>query len=56
MNDELFAMELDYQVSLSIAEALLRSRLLTDGEFARARNLLLEKYRPPIGILLAEVG
>ena len=56
MNDELFAMELGYQVSLGIAEALLRSGLLTNGEFDRARNLLLEKYHPPIGTLLAEVG
>ena len=56
MDSNLFASEVDYQISLSIAEALLRTGLLTDGEFARARNLLLEKYRPTIGILFAEVG
>jgi hypothetical protein len=56
MDSNLFASEVNYQISLSIAETLLRSELLTDGEFARARNLLLETYRPPIGILFAEVG
>lgn len=56
MCNELFNSELGYQVSLSIIEALLRSGLLTEGEFARARTLLLEKYHPPIGRLLAEVG
>ena len=56
MSNDSFTSELDYQVSLSIAETLLRSGLLTEGEFARARTLLLEKYHPPIGILLAEVG
>lgn len=48
--------EVDYQLSLSIAESLLRAGHLTNGEFIATRTLLLEKYRPPIGILLAEVG
>jgi len=56
MDNNLFASEVDYQISVASAEALLRTGLLTDGEFARARNLLLEKYRPTIGIMLAEVG
>jgi len=56
MDNDLFASEFNYQVSLSIAEGLLRSGLLTNGEFIRARTLLLEKYHPPIGILMAEVG
>ncbi|MEA5031421.1 MAG: SHOCT domain-containing protein [Sphaerochaeta sp.] len=56
MCNESFNSELDFQVSLSIAEALLRSGLLTNGEFARARTLLLDKYHPLVGTLLAEVG
>jgi hypothetical protein len=56
MGNDSFTSELDYQISLAIAEALLRSGLLTNGEYDRARTLLLDKYHPPIGILLAEVG
>lgn len=56
MDNDLFSRELDYQTSLAIANQLLRSGFLTAGEFTRARTLLLEKYHPPIGILLAEVG
>ena len=56
MDNNLFASEVDYQISLSIAESMRRSGYLTNGEFTAARTLLLEKYCPPIGILLAEVG
>jgi hypothetical protein len=56
MDSDLFASEVDYQISLSIAESLLKAGLLANREFIAARTLLLEKYRPPIGILLAEVG
>jgi len=56
MDNNLFASEVDYQISLSIAESLLRAGHLTNGEFIATRTLLLETYRPPIGILLAEVG
>jgi len=56
MDNNLFASEVDYQISLSIAESLLRAGHLTNREFIATRTLLLETYRPPIGILLAEVG
>lgn len=56
MNDDMFIRELDYQVSLSIAEGALRLGLLTDRETRKAKELLLEKYHPAIGILLADVG
>lgn len=56
MDNNLFASEVDYQISLSMAESLLRAGHLTNGEFIATRTLLLETYRPPIGILLAEVG
>ncbi len=56
MGNDLFASELDYQVSMSIAGSMRRSGYLTNEEFTAARILLLEKYHPPIGILLAEVG
>ena len=56
MDDGLFTVESDYQAGLSVAKGLLRQGLLTEGEFQRTKALLLEKYRPPIGTLLAEAG
>ena len=56
MNNEQFASELAYQVSLSIAEHLLKSGLLTDTEFAHTKALLLKKYHPLIGVLFAETS
>ena len=56
MDEDLFARELDYQASMFIAEGLLRQGLLTKGEAHEAKTLLLAKYRPLIGELLADVG
>jgi hypothetical protein len=56
MDDGLFDRELGYQAGLSIAEGLLLRGLLTEGDFQRTKALLLAKYRPPIGELLAEAG
>jgi len=56
MDDGLFARELDYQICMSITEGLLQQTLLTDEEVHKAKILLLQKYRPPIGELLAEAG
>jgi hypothetical protein len=53
MDDGRFQSELAYQVSLAIAESLLRLGLLTPDEFFRARALMLERYDPPIGTLCA---
>lgn len=56
MDDGLFSRELDYQASMSIAERLLRQGLMTTGEAHKAKVILLAKYRPLIGELLAEAG
>ncbi|WP_422480886.1 SHOCT domain-containing protein [Pleomorphochaeta sp. DL1XJH-081] len=56
MDDGLFARELDYQICKSITEGLLQQTLLTNEEVHKAKILLLQKYRPPIGELLAEAG
>jgi hypothetical protein len=56
MDNGLFARELDYQASMSIADGLLRRGLMTTGEVHKAKEILLAKYRPPIGELLAEAG
>ena len=54
MTDESFSSESDYQASLALAENLLHSELLTQDEFAKAKALLLEKYKPIFGGLFAE--
>jgi hypothetical protein len=56
IDDDLFARELDYQASMSIADGLLRRGLMTTGEVHKAKVILLAKYRPLIGELLAEAG
>jgi hypothetical protein len=56
LTSDLFARELGYQACLAITEGLLRLGLMTNGEVHKANELLLKKYRPPIGSLLAEAG
>ena len=56
LNENLFASELGYQVCLTITDRLLGLGLLTTAELFEANGLLLAKYRPLIGELLAEAG
>ena len=56
LNTTLFARELGYQVCLAIADRLLVLGLLTIDEAHKAKVLLLARYRPLIGTLLAEAG
>ncbi len=53
MHNELFPSELDYQGAISLAEGMHRSGLLTEDDMARARTLLVDAYRPPLGSLFA---
>lgn len=54
MNNDQFESETAYQISLSIAKTMLRSRLLTDQKYAHLKTLLIQKYNPPIGVLFAD--
>jgi hypothetical protein len=56
MDDERFKAETAYQVSLSLAESLLSSGLLTEAEFTKAKEVLLARYKPVFGGLFAEFG
>jgi hypothetical protein len=56
MSNDQFVSELTYQISLSIAEVLCKSGLLTDKEFSHTKALLLKKYNPPLGVLFAETS
>lgn len=53
MSNDQFTTELAYQVSLALAETMLKSGLLTENELSHAKALLLQKYSPPIGLLFA---
>jgi len=56
MDDEQFRAETAYQASLSLAESLLHAGLLTEKEFNKARQLLLNRYMPSLGALFSEFG
>jgi hypothetical protein len=56
MGDEQFKAEMAYQVSLSLFESLLHAGLLSEKEFTKARELLLARYKPPLGELFSEFG
>ena len=53
MHNDLFPSELGYQGAISLAEGLRRSGLLTEDDLAKARTLLIDAYRPPLGSLFA---
>ena len=53
MSDERFQCEARYQVSISIAKAMLRRGLISREEFDKIDGFLLEKYCPPIGSLFS---
>jgi len=54
MGDEQFRAETAYQASLFLAESMLHAGLLTEAEFTKARELLLARYKPPLGELFSE--
>ena len=56
VNNEQFSSELDYQVSLALAETLLKSGLLSNEEFIKTRAMLLKEYNPVLGSLFAQIG
>lgn len=53
MGKEEFRAERLYQISLSIAKFMLKSGTISKEEYAQIDTILLEKYRPILGTLLA---
>lgn len=53
MDKEQFRAEKLYQMSLSIAESMLEKGILSKEEFTEIDTILLQKYRPILGTLLA---
>lgn len=53
VNKEEFRAERLYLMSLSVAKAMLRERVISEKEFAEIDTILLQKYRPILGTLLS---
>lgn len=53
MSDKEFEAELMYRMSLSVAKIMLGKGLVTEEEYCRIDAVLLEKYCPVLGTLLA---
>ena len=53
VSEEQFRAELRYRMSLSIAKAMLKKGIITRDEYSEIDTILLEKYRPILGTLLA---
>ena len=51
MNEALFRSEKLYHSTLVIAQAMLAKTIITPEEFIQIRDLLIEKYHPPISSL-----
>ena len=51
MNEALFRSEKLYHSTLAIAQAMLAKVIITPEEFVQIRDLLVEKYHPPISSL-----
>lgn len=48
-----FRAERIYQITISIAKAMLEKGTISEDEYAQIDTILLEKYRPILGTLLA---
>lgn len=53
MSEEQFRAERLYRMSLSIAKTMLKKWIITKDEYLEIDTILLQKYRPTLGTLLA---
>ncbi len=51
MTQEQFEREKTYRVTLSIAKSMLQNGLITELEYKKIDIMMLEKYRPLLGVL-----
>ena len=54
MTETQFRAEMRYQVAIAMAKTLVDKGLLTHEEYAAMDAILLEKFRPFLGVLLSE--
>ena len=55
MNREDFRRERLYQASIAVARTMHNKSLISEAEFSQINNILLEKYRPLLGMLNAGI-
>ena len=53
VSEEQFRAERFYLMSLSVAESMLQKGIISEDEYSEIDTILLEKYRPTLGTLLA---
>lgn len=53
MDKEKFRAERIYQITISIAKSMLEKGTISEEEYTQIDTILLEKYRPVLGTLLA---
>lgn len=53
MSKEQFRAERLYRMSISVAKSLLKKGIISEDEYSEIDTILLEKYRPVLGTLLA---
>ena len=53
VSEEQFRAERLYRMSLSIAKTMLEKGIITKDEYSEIDTILLQKYRPTLGTLLA---
>ena len=53
MDKKQFRAEKMYRISLSVAKSMLEKGVISKEEYSEIDTILLEKYRPTLGILLA---
>ncbi len=53
VSKEQFRAERLYQMSLSVAKSMLEKGIISKDEFTEIDTILLQKYRPTLGTLLA---
>ena len=53
MDKKQFRAEKMYRISLSVAKSMLEKGIISKEEYSEIDTILLEKYRPTLGILLA---
>ncbi len=53
MSEKEFRAELRYRMSLSVAKTMLEKGIISEDEYSEIDTILLEKYRPTLGTLLA---
>ena len=53
MSEKEFRAELHYRMSLSVAKTMLEKGIISEDEYSEIDTIVLEKYRPTLGTLLA---